>query len=92
MAHRMTQLKPEHCYTKAEVDRLIKDAIDDAMRKHNRNASIISMCLGILFLAAFVDGFLRVIGIIPPFMGIDVNILHEVIDRVKEEVFRVLPS
>jgi len=29
---------------------------------------------------------------IPPFMGIDVNILHEVIDRVKEEVFKVLPS
>ena len=48
--------------------------------------------LGIIFLALFVDGFFRVIGMIPPFMGIDVNILHEVIDRVKEEVFRVLPS
>jgi hypothetical protein len=50
------------------------------------------MFLGITFLALFVDGFFRVIGMIPPFMGIDVNILHEVIDRVKEEVFRVLPS
>ena len=66
--------------------------IDDAIRQHNRNASIISMLLGIIFLALFVDGFFRVIGMIPPFMGIDVNILHEVIDRVREEVFRVLPS
>ena len=82
MAHRMTQLKPEHCYTKAEVDRLIKDAIDEAMRKHNRNASIISMCLGILFLALFAEGFFRVIGMIPPFMGIDVNMIQDVVDKV----------
>jgi len=66
--------------------------IDDAIRQHNRNASIISMFLGIIFLALFVDGFFRVIGMIPPFLGIDVNILHEVIDRVREEVFRVLPT
>ena len=91
MAHRMTQLKPEHCYTKAEVDKLIKDAIDEAMRKHNRNASLISMCLGILFLAAFVDGFLRAIGVIPPFMNIDINLMNQVIDKVKEEVIRVIP-
>ena len=74
--------------SKEEVEVMISDAI----RQHNRNASIISMFLGITFLALFVDGFFRVIGMIPPFMGIDVNILHEVIDRVKEEVFRVLPS
>ena len=76
MSHRMTELKPEHCYTKAEVDKLVKDAIDEAMRKHNRNASLISMCLGILFLAAFVDGFLRAIGVIPPFMNIDICLLY----------------
>ena len=87
----MTQLKPEHYLTKVEVDRLIKDAIDDAMREHNRNASIISMCLGVLFLAAFVDGFLRAIGIIPPFMNIDINLMNQVIDRVKEEVIKVIP-
>jgi hypothetical protein len=87
----MTQLKPEHYLTKVEVDRLIKDAIDDAMRKHNRNASIISMCLGVLFLAAFVDGFLRAIGVIPPFMNIDINLMNQVIDRVKEEVIKVIP-
>jgi len=87
----MTQLKPEHYLTKVEIDRLIKDAIDDAMRKHNRNASIISMCLGVLFLAAFVDGFLRAIGVIPPFMNIDINLMNQVIDRVKEEVIKVIP-
>tara|TARA_R100001480_G_scaffold141763_1_gene139154 strand:+ start:465 stop:719 length:255 start_codon:yes stop_codon:yes gene_type:complete len=84
----MNEIKPAHHVTKEEC----QDMIDDAIRQHNRNASIISMFLGITFLALFVDGFFRVIGMIPPFMGIDVNILHEVIDRVKEEVFRVLPS
>ena len=74
--------------TKVEV----QEMIDDAIRQHNRNASIISMTLGIIFLALFADGFFRVIGMIPPFLGIDVSILSEVIDRVKEEVFRVLPS
>ena len=90
MAHRFDQIQPSHCYTKEEVDRLIKEAIDEAMRKHNRNASIISMCLGLLFLAAFVDGFLRAIGIIPPFMDIDVNLMNQVVDRVKEEVLKVV--
>jgi len=87
----MKQLIPEHCYTKAEVDRLIKDAIDEAMRRHNRNASIISMCLGILFLAAFVDGFLRAIGVIPPFLNIDINLMNQVVDRVKDEVIKLIP-
>tara|TARA_R100000908_G_C3742384_1_gene138536 strand:+ start:130 stop:384 length:255 start_codon:yes stop_codon:yes gene_type:complete len=84
----MNEIKPVHYVTKKEC----QEMIDNAIRQHNRNASIISMTLGIVFLALFVDGFFRVIGMIPPFMGIDVNILHEVIDRVKEEVFRVLPS
>lgn len=65
--------------------------IDAAIRQHNRNASMISFALGILFLALFADGFFRVIGMIPPFMGIDVNVISEVIDRVKEEVIKVLP-
>ncbi len=84
----MNEIKPVHYVTKKEC----QEMIDNAIRQHNRNASIISTFLGITFLALFVDGFFRVIGMIPPFMGIDVNILHEVIDRVKEEVFRVLPS
>ena len=84
----MNEIKPVHHVTKEECQKMI----DNAIRQHNRNASIISTFLGIMFLALFVDGFFRVIGMIPPFMGIDVNILHEVIDRVKEEVFKVLPS
>ena len=31
--------------------------IDAAITQHNRNASIISMCLGIIFLALFAEGF-----------------------------------
>ena len=86
MAHRFEQIQPPHCYTKQEVDNLIKDAIEEAMRKHNRNASLISMTLGILFLAAFTDGFLRAIGVIPPFMNIDINIMNQVIDAVTDKV------
>ena len=37
--------------------------IDDAIRKHNRNASIISMCVGWVVLA---EGLLRLIGVIDP--------------------------
>ena len=84
----MNEIKPSHHVTKEEV----QEMIDAAIRKHNRNASIISMCVGWIVLALFAEGLPRLIGMIPPFMGIDVNILHEVIDRVKEEVFRVLPS
>tara|TARA_A100001234_G_scaffold98427_1_gene86646 strand:- start:264 stop:443 length:180 start_codon:yes stop_codon:yes gene_type:complete len=36
---------PEHV-TKEEV----QEMIDDAIRKHNRNAGIISMCVGWMFL------------------------------------------
>ena len=84
----MSEIKPAHHVTKEECQKMI----DNAIRQHNRNASIISTFLGITFLALFVDGFFRVIGMIPPFMGIDVNILHEVIDRVKGEIFQVLLS
>ena len=64
--------------------------IDDAIRQHNRNASIISMWLGAFCLAAFTDGILRMVGQLPPFMGIDVNLMQDVIDNVKEEVIKVL--
>jgi len=88
MSHRMTELKPEHCYTKAEVDNLIKDAIEEAMRKHNRNASLISMTLGLICLSLFVDGLLRILGIIPPFMDLDVNVVDNIIDKVRDEVIQ----
>ena len=53
----------------------IQEMIDRAITRHNRNASIISMWLGGFCLAAFTDGILRMVGEIPPFMGIDINIL-----------------
>ena len=40
--------------------------IDAAIRKHNRNASIISMCVGWVVLALFAEGLLRLIGVIDP--------------------------
>jgi|TARA_B100000900_G_scaffold344093_1_gene308086 hypothetical protein len=80
----MNEIKPEHCYTKQEVDRLIEKAIEDAIRKHNRNASLISMCLGIIFIALFAEGFFRVIGMIPPFMGIDVSLIKDIVEKVRE--------
>ena len=84
MSHRMNEIKPEHCYTKQEVDHLIEKAIEDAIRKHNRNASLISMCLGLVFIALFAEGFFRVIGMIPPFMGIDVSLIKDIVEKVKE--------
>jgi len=80
-------------YTKAEVDELIKHAIDEARRideesmaKHNRDATVISMILGFTALALFVDGLLRLLGIIPPFMEIDIDVLDKIVERVEENV------
>ena len=80
-------------YTKAEVDALIKYAIEEArkideesMRKHNRDATVISMILGFTALALFVDGLLRLLGIIPPFMQIDIDVLDKIVDRVEVDV------
>ena len=77
------------CYTKEEVDAMIAAAVEEAreidrlsMEKHNREATIISMILGFTALALFLDGLLRILGIIPPFMHLDVN----VIDHIKEQV------
>ena len=86
-------------YSKPEVDAMIADAVKDAvdqareideisMAKHNRDATVISMILGFTTLALFVDGLLRMLGIIPPFMHLDVNILDrietDIIDKIKQ--------
>ena len=87
----------KYTYTKDEVDELIaaavKEAVDEAVRideasmaKHNRDATVISMILGFTTLALFVDGLLRMLGIIPPFMDLDVNILERIVDRVETDV------
>ena len=89
----------KYAYTKEEVNVLleaaVKEAVDEARRidnesmaKHNREATVISMILGFTTLALFVDGLLRMLGIIPPFMHLDVNILDkietDIIDRIKQ--------
>ena len=86
---------PQQYYNKQEVDAMIAQAVADAheadriiMAKHNRDATIISMILGFICLALFVDGLLRILGIIPPFMEIDINILDkietDIIDKIKQ--------
>ena len=89
----------KYTYTKEEVDVLISNAVKEAveeavkideasMAKHNREATVISMILGFTTLALFVDGLLRMLGIIPPFMEIDINILDkietDIIDKIKQ--------
>jgi len=87
----------KYTYTKDEVDVLIDAAVEKAvaeavkideesMAKHNRDATVLSMILGFTTLALFVDGLLRMLGIIPPFMDIDVNILDVIVDRVKSDI------
>ena len=46
----------------------VQEMIDDAIRKHNRNAGIISMLVGWVVLALFAEGLLRLIGVIPPLL------------------------
>ena len=102
----------KYTYTKEEVDVLISAAVEKAvveaveeakkideesMAKHNRDATVISMILGFTTLALFVDGLLRMLGIIPPFMDLDVNILDkietDIIDRVKQvPIQKIFPS
>lgn len=56
----------------------VQALIDAAMSKHNRNATLISMALGIVLLALFMEGLFRVLGVIPPFLGIDISILPRI--------------
>ena len=84
-------------YTKVEVDKMIADALAEAraideasMAKHNREATIISMILGFTCLALFLDGLLRILGIIPPFAGLDVNIIDKITNRVESDIMPML--
>ena len=86
-----------YTYTKSEVDDLIAAAVAEAraideasMRKHNRDATIISMILGFICLALFVDGLLRILGIIPPFMDLDVNVIDDIIEKVESDVMPLI--
>ena len=90
---------PKRYYTKAEVDALIAATIAEAreideasMAKHNREATIISKILGFTTLALFIDGLLRILGIIPPFMDLDVNVIDDIIDKVKDDLIPIIES
>ena len=83
----------DNVYTKEEVNMLIQAAVAEAkemdaelMRKHNRNATIISMILGLICLALFLDGLLRILGIVPPFMDLDVNVIDDIVEKVESDV------
>ena len=80
-------------YTKAEVDAMVAEAVEEARRideasmaKHNREATVISMILGFTALALFLDGLLRILGIIPPFMHLDVNVIDQIKDQVETDI------
>ena len=84
-------------YTKTEVDAMVAEAVEEARRideasmaKHNREATIISMILGFTALALFLDGTLRLLGIIPPFLDIDISIVDKIADKVENEVLPLL--
>ena len=84
-------------YTKGEVDKLIADAVaeakridEESMRKHNRDATIISMILGFTALALFLDGLLRILGIVPPFAGLDVNIIDKIVEKVETDIYPLI--
>ena len=84
-------------YTKAEVDAMVAEALEEArrideesMRKHNRSATIISMILGFTCLALFLDGTLRLLGIIPPFLDIDISIVDKIAEKVETELVPLL--
>ena len=84
-------------YTKAEVDAMVAAALDEAraideksMADHNFKATIIRMVLGFICLALFLDGTLRLLGIIPPFMDIDISIVDKIAEKVESEVLPLL--
>ena len=83
----------DNVYTKEEVDALIDAAVAEAraideasMAEHNFKATIISMILGFICRARFVDGLLRILGIIPPFMDLDVNVIDDIIEKVESDI------
>lgn len=85
------------CYTKEEVDAMIDAAVAEAraideasMAEHNFKATIISMVLGFTCLALFLDGTLRLLGIIPPFLDIDISIVDKIAEKVETEVMPLI--
>ena len=79
---KVAQTKKQTMVSKEEAEKMIEFAIN----QHNRNAGQISMVLGFAFMALFADGLFRTLGLIPPFMGIDVSIVQQVVEKIRDEV------
>ena len=84
-------------YTKSEADAMVAAAVEEAraideasMAEHNFKATIISMILGFICLALFLDGTLRLLGIIPPFLDIDISIVDRIAEKVETEVLPLI--
>ena len=54
-SHAMTE------YDLDEIQDMIDKSIAEAMRKHNRNATLISACLGLTVLAFYSHGLMKVV-------------------------------
>ena len=76
--------EPTQTFTREECEEMIEFAIN----QHNRNAGMISMALGFAFIALFADGLFRVLGLIPPFLGLDVSVVQDVVDKLKDELLK----
>lgn len=48
--------------------------IDEAMNRHVQTSTLISAGLGFTILGLFVEGLLRLLGVISPFMGINIDV------------------
>ena len=49
--------------------------IQESMDHHVRTSTFISAGLGFTILGLFVEGLMRLLGVVPPFMGIDISVL-----------------
>ena len=53
----------------------IQTMIDTSMNRHVKTSAYISASLGFGLLALYLEGLLRLLGIIPSFMGINIDLL-----------------
>ena len=64
----------------ADYRKEVQGMIDLELGKHTRSSAILSAALGVFILFLFMDMLFRVLGLIPPFMGIDVRVVETLRD------------
>ena len=83
----MDEIKPSHYITEDKC----QEMIDDAIRRHNRNAGIISMFVGFFILGLFSEGLLRLIGVIDPiFPWLKITLQGKMQEDEKREFYKGL--